>query len=72
MNYDYRKLKGKIKEVFDTQGAFAIAMKMSEATLTSKLSNASEWRQTQISRACKALGIMPGEIYDYFFAANVK
>ena len=39
LTYDYSKIRGKIKEVFGTQAAFADAMKMSTVSLSEKLNN---------------------------------
>lgn len=39
MKYNFDKLKGKIKEVYDTQNDFAEAMGISPNTLSAKLNN---------------------------------
>lgn len=72
MSYDYRRLKGKIVEVFGNQKVFAGAMEWSERTCSLKLSNKVFWRQPEISRAAKLLGISFNEIQDFFFKLNAE
>ena len=65
--FSYSKLRGKIKEVFGTQEAFATRVKMTPATLSQKLNNASEFDQKEIVNAMKALNIPLDEVNEYFF-----
>ena len=68
---DYRKLRGKIKEVFDTNGAFAEALDLDPPTLSSKLNNKSEWTTNEIVRACELLNIRLSDAHLYFFTLKV-
>lgn len=72
MIYDYSKLKGKIVEVFTTQIEFARAMGLSERTISLKLSNKIDWKQSEIVRACKLLRIPKEEMDSYFFKFLVQ
>lgn len=72
MEYDYKKLKGKIVEVYGSQSNFAKKMGLSERTMSLKMSNLVFWKQTEISRACTLLKIKPEEIHEYFFKINVQ
>lgn len=72
MLFDYSKLKGKIKEVFGTQGAFGDAMGMSPVTVSDKLNNKVAWTQPEIKKACELLHIEYASIPIYFFTAKVK
>lgn len=63
----YRKLKGKIKEVFDTQEAFAEAMGMSKTALSQRLNGSVEWKASEIAKACDLLHIPLADAYLYFF-----
>lgn len=63
----FRKLQGKIKEVFETQGAFAAAMGLSETTITAKLKGRIDWKRNEMRKACELLGISIKEIHEYFF-----
>ena len=67
---DYRKLKGKIKEVFNSQAAFAKAMGMSYTALNQRLNGAIEWKAPEMVDACKLLGIPLEEAYLYFFCVE--
>lgn len=70
--YNLNKLKGRIIEKFGTQGNFAKAMKMSERTLSLKLDNQVDWKQSEIVKACELLEIPKEEIADYFFTLKVQ
>lgn len=63
----YRKLKGKIKEVFDTQEAFRIAMGMSKTKFNQRLNGSVEWKTSEIAKACELLHIPLSDAYLYFF-----
>lgn len=67
----YAKLRGKIREAFSTQEAFAEAMGMDKSTMSLKLNGKSEWTMTEIEKACYLLGIPINEVYLYFFTAKV-
>lgn len=63
----YSKLKGRIKEVFGTQYAFADAVGMDQSSVSAKLNNKSEWTRPQIIKACDVLGIPLADAPEYFF-----
>lgn len=67
MVFDYSRLRGKIKEVYNTQEAFCVAMGISERTLSLKLNNLRAWSQKEILKACRLLSIPDVEIPLYFF-----
>lgn len=54
--FDYRKLRGKITEVFGTISNFAEAMGVSRQAIYNKLNNGA-WNQTDIVKALKLLNI---------------
>lgn len=68
---DYRKLKGKIKEVYDTHAAFAEAMGLDPTTLSAKLNDKSEWKTGEIAKACELLHIPLEKTHLYFFTLKV-
>lgn len=72
MAFDYSKLRGKIREVFKTQSAFAEAMGMSTTSLSAKLNNQVEFSQKEIEQAVKLLKISKEKISAYFFALEVQ
>lgn len=67
----YAKLRGRIKEIFGTQEAFAAAMEMDKSTLSLKLNGRYEFNRLEIEKACEALQIPFDEIGAYFFTAKV-
>lgn len=68
---NYKKLKLKIKEVFDTQEAFAKAMDMSYSALSQKLNDSTEWKSSEIAKSCDLLHIPLAEAHLYFFVKKV-
>lgn len=68
---DYKKLKLKIKEVFDTQEAFAKAMELSCSALSQKLNDSTEWKSSEIAKACDLLHIPLVDAHLYFFVRKV-
>lgn len=63
----YRKLRGKIVEVYGTQEAFAEAMELSKVTLNVKLNGKTDWTSKEIVRACELLSIPLVDAWMYFF-----
>lgn len=72
MNYDYSKLKGRIKEVCGSQGVFACGIKLSERSVSLKLNNERDWKQSEIQNSCRVLKIEDNEISSYFFTPQVQ
>lgn len=68
MDYNYSKLKGKIREVYETQRSFAEDMGISDVTMSMKLNNKSEWTQVEMELAMELLGISRTKVKEYFFA----
>ena len=67
MDYDYSKLKGKIREVYGTDAAFAEAMEIGRVSLSQKLNNKSEWAQDEMEKAMELLHIPRTSVRAYFF-----
>lgn len=72
MEFDYSRLRGKIREVFGTEAAFAKAMKMGRVSLSQRLNNVLEFSSPEILKSCSLLGISSAEIPQYFFAEKVQ
>ena len=68
--FDYKKLRGKIREVFGTEKQFAKALGISSTSLSLKFNGESSFKQSQISRCCELLGIPVKEIGQYCFGPN--
>lgn len=71
MSFNYKMLKLKIKEVYDTQEAFADAMGMSYTVLNQRLNNAVQWKSPEIAKACELLHIPLADAHIYFFTLEV-
>lgn len=63
----YAKLRGKIREIFGTNKAFADALGIDSASLSFKLNNKTPWKREEIERACILLHIPIEEVHLYFF-----
>lgn len=73
MKYNFDKLKGKIKEVFNTQNDFAEAMGIAPNTLSSKLNNQFDFSSNEISKAVDLLKINSAEeAWTIFFTKQVE
>lgn len=70
--FDFSKLRGRIKEIFGTQTAFAAEMSMNEATLSNKLNNNVEFSPKEILKACTLLKIELKQADKYFFTLKVQ
>ena len=63
----YAKLRGKIKEIYGTQDAFALAMGYDRSTMSQKLNKKSIWTDEDMKKACNLLGIDYSKLHLYFF-----
>jgi Helix-turn-helix. len=72
MSANYAKLRGKIREVYGTQEAFAEAIGMNTVSLSQRLNGKLEWKISEIAKACEVLGIPLSENAEYFFTKKVK
>lgn len=70
--FDYRKLNGRIHEVFGNRKEFAKSMGISAATLSKKMTNKTYFTQKEIEKAADVLDINRGMINAYFFTREVK
>lgn len=72
MTFNFSKLRGKIREKFKTESAFAEAMDISSPTLSAKLNSKVCWTDQEIVNACDLLDIPLEFIPVYFFTEEVK
>lgn len=70
-NYDYAKLKGKIKEVFVTQENFANTLGIGRTSLSFRLNNKQEFSQNEIKKSIDILKLNDIDIPVYFFKLKV-
>lgn len=71
MEWDYSKLRGKIKEVCITQNSFSQELGIGRVSLSQRLNNKLEFTQTEICKACEVLEIDIKDIATYFFVKKV-
>lgn len=71
MNWNYAKLRGRIKEIFGTQEAFAKAIGISSVSLSQRLNNVLEFTQEEIFNSCEVLNIPLTDMMSYFFTKLV-
>lgn len=71
-NYDYRKLRGRIKEKFGTQAEFSRKIGLSEVSVSNKLNNVVDWGQKEMENAISVLDISYTDIHAYFFTHIVE
>ena len=69
MKFNYDKLRGRIKEKLKSEAVFAGKIDISQASLSAKFNNKSDFTATEIIRACDkdVLDIPVNEIGIYFF-----
>lgn len=72
MSFDYSSLNGRIVEKYGTQYNFAIALGISERSLSLKLNNKVSWKDKDIEKARRLLGIKEQDISKYFFTEKVQ
>lgn len=69
--YDYSKLRGKIKEKFGTEGAFAKALGRTHNFVSQVFNGYTYFSQNDIEKTVELLSIDPDKIGEYFFKKKV-
>ncbi|WP_418440644.1 DUF739 family protein [Anaerotignum lactatifermentans] len=72
MERDYRKLRGKIVEVYGTMSNFAKEMGYSERTISLKINGKVDFSQSDIVKMVSLLGLRDKDIPIYFFTNKVQ
>lgn len=72
MRFNYAKLKGRIKEKYGTQEAFAKAIGLTPSSFSFKINGKAKWKQDEIVKAVELLEISQDEIVEYFFNYKVQ
>lgn len=72
MAFDSRKLRGRIKELFGSEKAFAEAMGIAPSNLSARLNGKIQWGAVEIKRVSDLLYIPDGEVVAYFFTPKVR
>ncbi len=69
---DFSKLSGRIVEKFVTQSNFAVAMGLSERSISLKLNGKVSWKDDEIEKAIKLLELAVEDIPKYFLQEKFK
>lgn len=72
MAFDFSKLRGRIKEQFGSEKAFAEAMGMAHGSLSARLNGKIHFNSDEIAKACQLLNIPDEEIGTYFFTIKFE
>lgn len=72
MAFDYSKLRGKIRERYKTEGAFAKALGMGKVAFSQRVNNQTDFSPKEILKSCDLLGINRKCIAEYFFKEKVQ
>lgn len=64
----YAKLRGRIREVYGTQEAFAKVLGISATSLSSKLNNKTDFTASEILKACEVLNVPVTQAPTYFLS----
>lgn len=72
MAFDFNKLRGRIKEHFGSEKAFAETMGIAQSNLSARLNGKIHWGADEIKRASDLLEIPDGEMVAYFFTPKVR
>lgn len=67
MEFKYNKLKGRIKEKYETQEKFAKAIGKAKTTTSFKINGKRYWNQDEIVKAIEVLELSKEDIVEYFF-----
>lgn len=67
MKYLYKKLRGKIKEIYGSQKKFADKLGVSENSVSNKLSCKTEFSQSDVEKWAVLLGIRRVDYGEFFY-----
>lgn len=69
--YTFQKLKGRIKEYFNSQSSLAEEMNLSTTALSNKLNGRTKFNYDEIISLVEILKIKKEEVFEYFFNQKV-
>jgi transcriptional regulator with XRE-family HTH domain len=70
MTFNYRKLKGKIVEVYGSQRQFAKALGISNEAVSKKMQGKTPYRQMEMVTISEMLGFPLSDVDKYFFCRD--
>ena len=72
VTFDFSKLRGKIKEEFQSETNFSEKAKVSKSSLSAKLNNKAYFNPSEIVKFSGLLNIPDEEVKTYFFTLEVR
>ena len=72
VTFNYSKLRGRIREIYQTESNFAKSLGISSVSLSGKLNNKVGFSSTEIMKSLKLLDIDVEEVGLYFFDTTLK
>ncbi|WP_289182963.1 DUF739 family protein [uncultured Dubosiella sp.] len=69
--FDYKPLRGKIREICGSEEEFAKRLGISKTSLSGRLNNKLEFSSKEIMKSCEILGISLDNVSKYFFECGV-
>ncbi len=72
LEINHSKLKGRIKEVLETQNKLAKKLNLDETTISNKMNSNTYFTQKEILNICSILNISHSDIPEYFFKEKVR
>lgn len=72
IEFDYSRLRGRIKEVCGTQDAYADKIHLGRVSVSQRLNNSLEFSQLEMLNSAEVLNFTTAEIPQYFFVRKVQ
>lgn len=72
MEFDYSKLRGRIREILGSEAIFCEKMPLTRSTVSLKLNGKVEFTQSEIATAMEVLQLPKSTIGDYFFKEKLR
>ncbi len=72
MEFDYSKLRGRIREILGSEAIFCEKMPLTRSTVSLKLNGKVEFTQSEIAAAMEVLKLPKSAIGDYFFKEKLR
>lgn len=70
IEFDYSRLRGRIKEICGTQDAYADKIHLGRVSVSQRLNNSLEFSQLEMLNSAEVLEFTTAEIPQYFFCAK--
>ena len=72
VDFNYSKLRGRIREKYGTEANFADALGIGRVSLSKRLNNLLDFSRIEMLRSCELLDVSSQELPEYFFTKEVQ